>query len=352
MLDLVRSKASPTTLVLCCISGGGSALFCAPQPPLTLQDLQEVNSVLLQSGMGIEQMNVIRKRLEQGKGGKLAAAAYPSTVQTFVLSDVLGDPLDLIASGPTVPDTSSWQDALYLIDQYDLESKFSSQVMEYLNNNGLSNDDDDSEEAATEKNQVFAKVSTTLVGNNELAVLAAASKAKELGYTPQILGTHIEGEAKEIPHVYVGMAKYLQEQAARGGDSSGVKLPVALIAGGETTVKLPSNPGKGGRNQELALSAALLLDKLKLRNIVVCSVGTDGTDGPTDAAGAVVDGSTVSSSLEEARKAMSDHNAYPYLEGLTEELSSSTSSGPLLRTGPTGTNVADVCVILVHPREQ
>lgn len=348
LMDLVRSRRSERTLVICCISGGGSALFCQPTDPLTLDDLQSVNSILLASGMGIQEMNVIRKRLEEGKGGRLAAQCFPSQLVTLILSDVLGDPLDLIASGPTVPDTSTWKDAWGLVQQYNLENSLPDSVVNILkdgNSGGLV-------DSPLPDDECFRQAKTVLVGNNALAVEAAAHKARELGYHPVILGTQVEGEAREIPHIYTAMALHLQQGE---GDSAtfplAPSLPVALIAGGETTVSMPRNcQGKGGRNQELALSAALMLEKLSLRNVVVASVGTDGTDGPTDAAGAVVDGTTVQQQLEQARAALSNHDAYTFFEELAK-IESSPAIPPLIKTGPTGTNVADIAVTLVgkHP---
>lgn len=353
LMNLVKERASERTLVICCISGGGSALFCRPTSPLSLADLQAVNSVLLASGMGIQEMNVIRKRLEEGKGGRLAAECYPSQLVTLVLSDVLGDPLDLIASGPTVPDSSTWKDAWDIVQQYQLEDRLPETVLSILRA-GLNCDLLDS---PSPQHPAFETAKTVLVGNNALAVAAAAKEAKELGYAPVVLGTQIEGEAKEIPHVYTAMALHLQQQerAKMSSPTSNmefslaVSLPVALIAGGETTVSIPAqNTGKGGRNQELALSAGLLLEKLDLRNVVIASVGTDGTDGPTDAAGAVVDATTVRHDVEGAREALMGHNAYPFLERLGH-LQHESSGGPpsLIKTGPTGTNVADICVTLI-----
>lgn len=357
LLEAVASASSSRTLVLCCISGGGSALFCRPTPPLTLQDLQRVNTCLLECGMGIQEMNVIRKRLEVGKGGRLAAKCYPSHVVTLVLSDVLGDPLDLIASGPTVCDTSTWADAWKIIDRYKLQERFPSAVMDIIQQgrDGLLEDSPSSD------HPVFDTSRTVLVGNNQVAVNAAARTAETLGYIPVILGTEIEGEAKEIAHMYTAMAKYLQQSYSSHYDQqhkqqqqtlpsySLVKsLPTALIAGGETTVSLTPNSGKGGRNQELALSAAIQLHTMNVRNVVLVSVGTDGGDGPTDAAGAIVDGTTVQTTLSQALEALSTHNAYPYLDTLcmggVEEM-----DRPLIKTGPTGTNVADICVTLIQP---
>lgn len=202
---------------------------------------------------------------------------------------------------------------------------------------------------------VFEQAQTVLVGNNALAVQAAAQEAKDLGYHPVVLGTQVEGEAKEIAKMYTRMALHLQESSISQNEfSMAPSLPAALIAGGETTVSLSdsSHVGKGGRNQELALSAALELQSLQLEEVVLVSAGTDGTDGPTDAAGAMVDAHTIPEErLEEARNALRDHDAYPFFDALslgnhghpkTEE------DGPLLKTGPTGTNVADVCVTLIR----
>eukprot|EP00934_Nitzschia_sp_Nitz4_P002421 Nitzschia sp. Nitz4//scaffold40_size135432//111029//112459//NITZ4_003264-RA/size135432-processed-gene-0.180-mRNA-1//-1//CDS//3329551279//2416//frame0 len=338
LIDLVQQRASPRTLVVCCISGGGSSLFCQPVAPLTLEDLQQTNAVLLASGMGIEDMNVIRKRLETGKGGRLAAKCHPSQLVTLVLSDILGDPLDLIASGPTVPDSSCWKDAWELVERFQLGDKLSEPVMTLLKQGADGYLDD----SPTSVHHVFETAQTVLIGNNQLAVDAAARRAQALGYTPIVIGTRVEGEAKEIPNVYTAMAMHLQESTGRAF-SFAPTLPVALIAGGETTVSLTPNSGEGGRNQEMALSAALLLDKLRLRNVVFASVGTDGTDGPTDAAGAVVDGSTARHDIQAARDSLTRHDAYNFFDKLGGVL----DDPPLIKTGPTGTNVADICVTLV-----
>ncbi|KAI2502566.1 MOFRL family [Fragilaria crotonensis] len=335
IMQLARDDATEKTLVLCCISGGGSSLFCEPLPPLSLQELQLTNSILLASGLSITDMNVIRKRLETGKGGKLAAAVYPATLVTLVLSDILGDPLDLIASGPTVPDSSTPHDAWRLIESNPmLREELPAAVLQLIRNQV---DDDDG--PLDPSHTVFSKASTILVGNNELAVLAAADEAQRRGYNPVILGTRVEGEARHVAGVLAAMAQRI------GGAYSVAPRPAALIAGGETTVTLPpNNSGKGGRNQELALAAALRFHDLALRDVVLASVGTDGTDGPTDAAGAIVDGGTVQRLGVSAEEALQQHNAYPYLK----QIEDGDGHCPLIITGPTGTNVADVCVTLIR----
>ena len=195
------------------------------------------------------------------------------------------------------------------------------------------------EDSPSSDHPVFETSRTVLVGNNAIAVEAAARMAQSLGYHPVILGTEIEGEAKEIAQFYTAMAQYLQKHSSHGGLATPAfavspSLPVALIAGGETTVTLTADSGKGGRNQELALAAAIQLESLGLRNVVLASAGTDGGDGPTDAAGAVVDGTTITGSRSEALKALSQHDSYHYFDSLKQDEQGTT---PLIKTGPTGT---------------
>lgn len=321
VLQLVRSGAeSERKLVIACISGGGSALFCAPSEDLTLADLQATNTALLQSGWSIQDMNVVRKRLDKGKGGRLAEAAYPGDVLSLILSDVLGDPLDLIASGPTVCDTSNWMDAWNLVKT--LPENALPPIVESLLQRGV---DGKVKDSPPEDHPVFKQCENILVGNNALAVNAAATKAKALGYNPIVLGTQFEGEAIEVARFLVSLAQH-----ARYGpeaDSLVSTFPVALILGGETTVSLPPNcSGKGGRNQELALQACLLMRNLSIRNVVLASVGTDGTDGPTDAAGAIVDGSTIGRLQGSALESLRKHDAYTYLSQIDMN-----GSSPLLK---------------------
>jgi len=356
ILELASSSDS-RTLIVACISGGGSALFCSPRDTLTLDDLMAVNRRLLQSGMPIEHMNVIRKRLENGKGGRLAAAAYPATVLALVLSDIIGDPLDLIASGPTVPDDgSSWDDAHGLVNAYGLNSggehELPIAVLDLLLMGKDGKLDDTPKSAhpafsaigATDKHpskkehKLFSE--TILVGNNDAAVLAAADEAAKMGYNPVILGTRVDGEASCVASFYISMAEMLSRQRNDAHIKHPIaSLPVALIAGGETVVTLPPNcQGRGGRNQELALSAALKMQEVGLRDVVLASVGTDGTDGPTDAAGAIVYGDIVNEdTINDAKEALRNHDAYRFFE----------RTQSLVMTGPTGTNVADICITLI-----
>jgi len=338
------------TLVINCISGGGSALFCTPMAPLNLSDISTFNQCLLASGMPIHEMNVLRKKVEVGKGGGLVEIAHPATCITMVLSDVIGDPLDLIASGPSVRDTSTYEEARALVEKYHLgkDGKYElpNKVLELLevNKNYL-----DDEVSKPEVDDIFEKSTTVLVGNNGLAVSSAAQYAKQLGYNPVVLGTTIEGEALHIANMYVSMAQEIQLQRTNPSLSKFpiVPLPAALISGGETTVTLSNNHGKGGRNQEIGLAAGLKMRSSKLRDIVIASVGTDGTDGPTDAAGAIVDGGTIdrlergNNGSYSGEKALRNHDAYNFFKSPSMDES-------LVYTGATGTNVADVCVILIQ----
>jgi len=360
IIELVSLSCSKT-LVVACISGGGSALFCSPRDELTLEDLMSTNSRLLESGMPIEKMNIIRKRLEKGKGGKLAALAYPATVLSLVLSDIIGDPLELIASGPTVPDSSCWEDALQLVEEYGLNANgahaLPSSVLGLLQMGAAGELDDtpssshpafstmgasdDDMQQSTEKDQkLFSE--TILVGNNDASVMAAAQEAENRGYNPVILGSRFDGEAATAAGTYVSMAEMISRQrnATRHDNKYQVApLPTALIAGGETVVTLPPKcQGKGGRNQELALSAALKMHDMNLRDVVLASVGTDGTDGPTDAAGGIVYGGLVNEeTIQNAKDSLLRHDSYNFLN----------STGCLVTTGATGTNVADICITLI-----
>lgn len=334
-------------LVICCISGGGSALFCAPRPPLSLQDLQTTNQVLLQSGWPITDMNVVRKKLEKGKGGRLAQAVMQHNSQndlvSLILSDVLGDPLDLIASGPTVPDQSTYRDAWALVTRRlpeTLRNTLPEAVMDVLRrgNEGTL------EDSPQVPDSLLEQCHNVLIGNNEAAVMAAADKAKEKGYHPVVLGTQMVGEASHVARTLVNIAQHVR---CGPGQYSLAHPPAALICGGETTVVLPADcTGKGGRNQEMALVAAQSMKEMGLRQVVFSSIGTDGTDGPTDAAGAIVDGTTVDRLPGNAVQAIQDHDAYTYLSQTDAD-----GLSPLIKTGPTGTNVADVAVILIDSKK-
>ncbi len=388
LLDIIQKQKddgnTKRTFFINCISGGGSSLFCTPRPPLTLTNIAHVNQQLLACGMPITEMNIIRKKLEIGKGGGLVGLAYnyphsSSTchgIVTMVLSDVIGDPLDLIASGPSVPDQSTWEDAWELVERYDLRKggvyALEPTVLEILKLGKETTLMDEGEfyDLPSSDHPVFctecplshtkSKMSeTVLVGNNAQAVYAAAEQAERLGYNPIVLGTTIEGEAMHVANMYISMAEQASLQRLTTSSSSAdvsalypfTKLPAAIIGGGETTVTLSKNHGKGGRNQEIGLVAALKMQSCGIRDVVLASVGTDGTDGPTDAAGAVVDGGTIDRVEAKnggkllGKDALEKHDAYNFFDS---SCGNNDSSTPLVRTGPTGTNVADVCVTLIR----
>ncbi len=327
--DIFRlaEKAGKNDLVICLLSGGGSALLPLPDPSLTLADKQETIRVLLTCGASIDEINTLRKHLSAVKGGHLAKAVYPAALVTLILSDVVGDKLDIIASGPTVPDPGTFKDCRDIIDRYRISEKLPEAVIEHINA-GLAG-----RLAETPKpgDPVFANVVNRIIGSNADALAAAAKKAASLGYRPLILSSMIEGDTGQAALFHAAVTKEIRKTG------NPAAAPVCLLSGGETTVNI-TGPGKGGRNQEFALAAALAITGRQ--NLVVLSAGTDGTDGPTDAAGAIVDSLTV----ENARLAKLDPKSFL---ANNDSYSFFNQTGELLITGPTGTNVMDLRVILV-----
>lgn len=320
--------AQADDLVLCLLSGGGSALLEDLATPISLDDLQQATGLLLASGAAIHEINAVRKHLSLVKGGQLARAAAPARLVTLILSDVVGSPLDVIASGPTVPDPTSWQTAWAVIERYSLTEALPAPVAARLRA-GLQGVLPDTPKPG---DPAFARSTTLIVGDNAVAAEAAVVRAGELGWNPLLLTTFLEGEAREAARFALAIAREVQ---AHGGP---VAPPACLIFGGETTVMLGSSPGRGGRNQEIALSAALALEGAQ--GIVLVSLATDGTDGPTDAAGGWADGETLARARQaghDAHAALRRHDAYPWLQG----------AGALLRTGPTRTNVNDLLFVFV-----
>lgn len=322
ILDIAASAAKGD-LLLCLISGGASALTPLPAPPITLEEKQQTTKLLLACGANIHEMNAVRKHLSLFKGGQLARAAAPAHVVSLILSDVIGDPLDVIGSGPTVPDSSTIQDAASIIDRYKLWDQLPPPVADRLR----------APDAETPKpgDRLFRNVRNILVGTNRLAVQAAAQRASELGYKALILSTTIEGETRDVAGVHAAIAREIL--------SSGkpVRPPVCVISGGETTVTIRGT-GLGGRNQEFVLAAAIGIAGLP--RVVAFSAGTDGTDGPTDAAGAIADGLTLdrASALGlSAQRSLAANDSYRFFGPLKD----------LVKTGPTGTNVMDVRLMLV-----
>lgn len=314
--DLAK-RATAQDLVVCLISGGGSALLTLPVPSLTLSDLQELTNGLLRSGATIDELNAVRKHCSRIKGGNLAKLAAPADVITLILSDVVGDPLDVIASGPTVPDTTTVADAREVLERYDIDRNNAD--FSFL------------QETPNPGDTVFEHVHHVLIGSNRQAARAAVTKAGELGFDALLLSTYVEGEAREVAKVAAGLAKGMHTY----GDP--LSPPACLVWGGETTVTVRGQ-GKGGRNQELALATALALEGWS--QVLIMALATDGTDGPTDAAGAVVTGDTIGRARElglDPWAALESNDSYHFFEAL----------GDLVITGPTGTNVNDLLFVLV-----
>ncbi|MGD0668327.1 MAG: glycerate kinase [Bryobacteraceae bacterium] len=322
----IASSAGAGDLVLCLISGGASALLPLPAPPVTLAEKQEVTRLLLASGADIHEINCVRKHLSAIKGGQLARLAWPARVEALLVSDVIGDNLDVIGSGPAAPDPSTFADAAEVLDRYGIRDKVPAAVRARIDQGVASTLD----ETPKPGDKLFARVRNTVVGGNRLALDAAARHARQLGFRTLVLSSSVAGETREIARMHAAIAREVAEFGRP------VKPPACIITGGETTVTLRGD-GLGGRNQEFVLAAAL--DIAGLDNVVVFSAGTDGTDGPTDAAGAIADGDTLRRKPD-ARRYLDANDSYHYFESL----------GDLVITGPTNTNVADVRILLIGRR--
>ena len=300
-------------LLICLISGGASALLPLPRPPLTLEAKQALTRRLLECGANIHEMNTVRKHLSAIKGGQLARMAYPAAVLTLILSDVIGDDPATIGSGPAAPDPSSVADAEAVLRRYGINPPIPF--------------------AETPKpgDAMFRRVRNLLVGSNRLAIDEAAAKAASLGYKPLVLSSFVEGETREVALVHAAIAREIV--------SSGqpIKAPACVISGGETTVTIRGT-GKGGRNQEFVLAGAIAI--AGLAGVTLLSAGTDGTDGPTDAAGAIADGLTLARARRaglNAAASLDANDSYHFFEALRD----------LILTGPTGTNVMDLRLLLI-----
>jgi len=314
-------------VLLCLLSGGGSALMTLPSETLRLADVGATTAALLRAGATIGELNAVRKHLDALKGGRLAAAAASARIVTLVLSDVIGDPLDVIASGPTVPDPTTFADALAVLEGRGILPAVPEAVRVHLESGARG----ELEETPKPGHPCFARATAAVVGDNALAAEAALAEARRRGYRTVLLTTRLTGEAREAGRVLGSLARAVR----RGGRP--VAAPACLLAAGETTVTVRGG-GRGGRNQEVALGAALALAGMD--GVLVAAYGTDGVDGPTDAAGAMAVGDTVKRARVLGRDpaaALADNDAYPFFEAL----------GDLIRTGPTGTNVMDLVLVLV-----
>ena len=323
----IAARAGEGDLVLCLISGGASALLPLPPDPITLAEKQATTQLLLASGADIHEFNCVRKHLSRIKGGQLARLAAPATVEALLLSDVIGDDLDVIGSGPAAPDGSTFADALAILKKYDLVKRVPASVRARLESGARG----ELPETPKAGDPLFRRVCNVLVGNNRLALDAAARRARSLGFRTLVLASEIQGETREIARMHAAIAREIVSA------SRPAKPPACIVTGGETTVTLRGD-GLGGRNQEFVLAAALEIAGLP--DVVVLSAGTDGSDGPTDAAGAIADGHTLGRNPA-ARHYLDRNDSYHYFQSL----------GDLVITGPTNTNVMDVRVMLIGKRK-
>jgi len=327
MRQLLRGL-QPEDIVLCLISGGGSALWPAPSAGISLEQKQEVTSLLLRAGATIRELNAVRKHLSDVKGGQLAEWAAPARVISLIMSDVIGDPLDFIASGPTAPDTTSFSDALAIVHKYG--AKIPSAVKDHLEDGAKGR----CPETPKPGDPVFRNVDNAVIANNRLLVDAASRKAETLGFKTLILGTEVEGEAKDIARFFAAIAR----EVGRSGNP--IPPPACILAAGETTVTVRGH-GMGGRNQEMALAWALsMAARFAPAPCCFASVATDGTDGPTSAAGGLVDPFTCSRAVEMGLIPMK------YLRA-NDSSNFLRATGDLIVTGPTQTNLMDLQILLV-----
>lgn len=326
IIDLLE-QTGENDLIFSLISGGGSALLPLPADRISLEEKQTLTKNLLECGASIDEINTIRKHLSASKGGQMARSAFPSTTVNLMLSDVVGDKMDVIASGPFVPDPSTFEDAAEIIDKYNLKDLPQS-IKNYLMN-GV---EKRVPETPKEGNPIFDRVHNYIIGSNVLALEAAKETAQRMGYQTLVLSSTIEGETKDVAGVHAAIASEILSTG------SPISTPACIISGGETTVTIKGK-GLGGRNQEFCLAAAIAMRDLPPR-VVLLSGGTDGNDGPTPAAGAIIDPLTVRKGEDlglNAATYLTDNDAYHYFKKTDE----------LLVTGPTKTNVMDVRIILV-----
>jgi len=325
----LAASSTPDDLAVCLLSGGGSALMPCPAEGVSLEDKQAVTRLLHACGATIDEMNCVRKHLSRVKGGRLAQAfaARGCEVVSLIVSDVVGDPLDVIASGPTAADPTTFADALAVLERFGLTERTPAAVLSHLRRGAAG-------EVAETLKEVPPGVRNVILANNSRSLASAAAEAQRRGYRVVNLGSFLEGETRQLALALAGVVRSLRR------DGVPAPPPVCLLSGGETTVTLGREPGKGGRNQEFVLGVLAKLGESEMADVVVLSGGTDGEDGPTDAAGAVADRGV----LRRARAlglSLADHldrhDAYPFFD----------AAGGLMKTGLTGTNVMDVRVILV-----
>ncbi|MSP41687.1 MAG: glycerate kinase [Deltaproteobacteria bacterium] len=323
----IAAAAGADDLILFVVSGGGSALLPMPAIGLTLKDKQLTTELLLGSGATIQEINALRKHLSQLKGGRLAQLATPARLAALLLSDVVGDDLDAIASGPSVGDPTTFADCLEILRRYRLLKEIPRPALALLERGARGGIG----ETPKPSDGIFHSVQNLIVGSNALALAAAKERAQALGYRAMILSSRVQGESRDVAKSHMALVKTILSRGRAAG------APLCLISGGETTVTLRGD-GLGGRNQEFALAAAVEIAGID--NVVVLSAGTDGGDGPTDAAGAIVDGFTLRRGATRGLRAadyLARNDSYSFLQATDD----------LLITGPTFTNVMDVQLALL-----
>jgi len=336
ILDLVRA-ADEKTFIICLISGGASALLIAPVEGITLQDKQETTQLLLSAGASIFELNAVRKHLSMVKGGKLAQASWPAQLVTLIVSDVIGDPLDVIASGPTAADNSTFTEAWAVIKKFGLQERLPAHVADYLQR-GIAGQ---VPETVKENDPSLDKTRNVVIAGIRQALAAATEKAGQLGYASRTISDALQGEARDA-------ARFLAHAARAELDGMKPGQRHCLLCGGETTVSVRGT-GKGGRNQEFALAFALEIEGW--HGVTLLSVGTDGGDGPTDAAGAMVDGSTAARARSlgiDPLSYLDDNDSYAFFH----RYDTASGSHCHFKTGPTGTNVMDIQIVQLIKQEQ
>jgi glycerate 2-kinase len=325
LLDIAGSAGSDD-LLICLISGGGSALLVSPAEGISLDDTQATTQLMLRAGATINELNAVRKHISRIAGGQLARAASSARVLSFILSDVVGSPVDVIASGPTAPDPTTYAEALSILEHYGLAELAPEPVISRLRRGAAG----EVPETPKPGDPLFSTVSNNILASNVTAVEASAAYARTIGLNTAIISTYVEGEAREVGLVIAGVGKEIVAQ------SRPLACPACVLFGGETTVTV-KGLGTGGRNTELALSAAIALDGLG-PDLVVASFATDGGDGTAPCAGAIADGTTIERAKLlglDARAALAGNDSYSFWEAL----------GDAIVTGPTGTNVNDIMAV-------
>jgi glycerate 2-kinase len=321
------SHTKEDDLIILLISGGGSSLLVSPIRGISLKDKMKLTEQLLRCGADIKEINAIRKHISQVKGGRVAQLAQPSSILTLILSDVIGDRLDSIASGPTAPDRTTFKECLKIIEKYQLSKKIPRSIYLHLKKGAEGR----IKETPKPGDSIFKKVKNVIIGSNRIALQAAKRRAEDLGYKALVLPRPVAGDTTKAALRHVGLVKRIKDEGKL------IKLPACIISGGETTVKVKGK-GLGGRNQEFVLVGAMRIDGMK--NVVFLSAGTDGTDGPTDAAGAICDGETIKRAFKKGwdpKRYLDENDSYHFFQNLSD----------LIITGPTHTNVMDIHLMLI-----